>query len=540
MASPHTTEALLGQVHEESQADQSAVYFFGYPTFNSLIFCAKAERRQSPERYWRSHCTDSDAIQQVRQSPKPIILSGETISESRERMVGVPIANGVNVIGVVVHCYMQDRAFDFDHLQNIVNKRADSFFNSWVEFLVAEQSRPLSALFDIAGSVSSSLDLDRVLINVVEQATILFRAKMSSLMLVDAKRNELEMVTAYGCSLEYLDKPNLPIDGTVLGRAVKEKSMQIVENLFEEPHYLHKELAAREGVCALLAAPIIFQERVLGVLNIYTSMPRRWQRSERDLLLTFANHTAIAITNARVHEQVLSMEEQLHVSAKLATVGEIAAGLAHEIRNPLAVINMLIHSWKGATPTGADFEHDINVIIQKISDMNSLVTDLLNLAITRPLERTPVNMNEVIDRVLRLLRHRISQQRVLLRINLDREAPEIRADRERIEQAVLNLLLNALDVTPEAGTITVALWTIDDTLKISVADSGPGIPEDRFAGLFKPFNSTKKNGFGLGLPISKRIVEEHKGDITVSSAPPDGATFLITLPYDEADDEPPG
>lgn len=536
MAPAHTTEALLAQVHAESEADQSAVYFFGYPGFNNLIFCSKVERCQSPERYWRSHCTDADTIQQMRKSPEPILLSGETISESRERMVGVPIANGANVIGVVVHCYMDDRELDFEKLKTIVTQRADLFFNSWVEFLVAEQSRPLSALFDIAGSVSSSLDLDRVLINVVEQATILFRAKMSSLMLVDAKRNELEMVTAYGCSLEYLDKPNLPIDGAVLGRVVKEKRMQIVENIFEEPLYLHKELAAREGVCALLAAPITFQDRVLGVLNIYTSTPRRWQRSERDLLLTFANHTAIAITNARVHEQLLSMEEQLHVSAKLATVGEIAAGLAHEIRNPLAVINMLIHSWKSATPEGPDFEHDINVIIQKISDMNSLITDLLNLAISRPLERTPVNMNEVIDRVLRLSRHRMNQQRVNLRVDLDSEAPEIRVDRERIEQAVLNLLLNALDVTPEGGTLAIALKTDNGAMYIHVTDSGPGISEDRIPGLFKPFNSTKKNGFGLGLPITKRIVEEHKGEITVTSNPPDGSTFSITLPYFHEDE----
>ncbi len=537
MSPAQTTDDLLQQVHDESNADQSAVYFFGYPTFNNLIFCAKVERMQSPERYWRSHCTDADVIQTMRKSPQPLMLSGEAVSEGRERMVGVPIANGVNVIGVVVHCYMDEREVDFDQLKRVVDQRADLLFSSWVEFLVAEQSRPLTALFDIAGSVSSSLDLDRVLINVVEQATILFRAKMSSLMLVDSKRNELEMVTAYGCSLEYLDKPNLPIEGTVLGRVVKERKIQIVESIFEEPHYMHKELAAREGVCALLAAPIIFQNEVLGVLNIYASSPRRWQRSERDLLLTFANHTAIAINNARVHEQVISMEEQLHLSAKLATVGELAAGLAHEIRNPLAVINMLIHSWKGATPSGADFEYDINVIIQKISDLNTLVTDLLNLAITRPLERTPVNMNEVVDRVLRLLRHRISQQKASLKIDLDRNAPEIRVDRERIEQAILNILLNALDVTPETGTIKTALWTDNGQLFVNIIDSGPGIPEDRMASLFKPFNSTKKNGFGLGLPISKRIVEEHKGEITVTSAPPDGASFLISLPYINLEDD---
>lgn len=249
-----------------------------------------------------------------------------------------------------------------------------------------------------------------------------------------------------------------------------------------------------------------------------------------ELLHTFADHAAIAITNVRVHEQIMAMEEQMQVSSKLATLGELAAGLAHEIRNPLAVINMLIHSWKASPPEAHDFEHDVDVIAQKISDLNTLVTDLLNLATMRPIERKQCNLAEMINRVLRLLRHRISLQRVTIKKHIACKNSEIEIDRERIEQAVLNLLLNALDVTPQEGVIEITLREEDEYLALDVADSGPGIPPERIPLLFKPFNTTKKTGVGLGLPMAKRIVEEHKGQLEVSDNSPEGAVFSLILP----------
>ena len=109
------------------------------------------------------------------------------------------------------------------------------------------------------------------------------------------------------------------------------------------------------------------------------------------------------------------MEEKLYNSAKFATMGELSAGLAHEIRNPLAVINMLIHSWNSTEIDPEEFEHDRSVIAQKVSDLNRLVTDLLDLARSRPLEKSRQDIHELIERVLRLLRHRIHLQRVQIR-----------------------------------------------------------------------------------------------------------------------------
>ncbi|MGC9329811.1 MAG: ATP-binding protein, partial [Candidatus Hinthialibacter sp.] len=401
----------------------------------------------------------------------------------------------------------------------------------WIDFLVAEQSRPLPALLHIAGVISSSLDLDRVLLNVVEQGTVLFRAKMSSLMLVNAKRRELELATAYGCSLEYLNKPNLPLEGSILGTVVRLNRIMQVPDVLNEPLYFHKEMAVHEGVCSLLAAPISFQDEVLGVLSIYSANPQRWQRSDMELLQTFADHAAIAITNVRVHEQNMAMEERLHESAKRAALGELAAELAHEIRNPLAVINMLIHSWKSIPNAGEDFQCDVDVIAQKIGDLNNLVTDLLNLAKSRPLERRMQDVDLLIERVLRLLRHRISKQRVSVSKKTYTERTSAPVDRERLEQAILNLLLNALDAAAEDGAIRIDLRTEENQLRLDITDSGPGIEPDKESEIFKAFRSNKPHGAGMGLPITQRIIEEHQGKIYVSQNSSEGATFTISLPY---------
>ena len=530
MSGTQPIQAVLNEIHRESGADQSALYYLAYPKSDSLILCTTAGGNNPAERYWRSHCSDAETLRRLRTESAPFSFSGQSVLGGKEATTAVPISTGVNVIGAVVFCYQSGKAEASPNISESVAHRANELFDGWVDFLVAEQSRPLSVLFHIAGTISASLDLEQVLVSVVEQATFLFRAKMSSLMLVNAEKRELELITAYGSSMEYLNKPNLPIDGSILGRVVKENTVLQVENLFEEPLYLHKEMAAREGVCSLLAAPISFQKNVLGVLNIYSAFPRGWQSSERELLQTFAHHAAVAITNARVHEQVLTMEEQLQVSAKLSSLGELAAGLAHEIRNPLAVINMLLHSWKSSQPDREEFERDLAVVEQKISDLNTLVTDLLNLAKPRALEKKPHDLEEIIDRLLRLLRHRSNQQRVSIKKNIRIGNKVIELDRERMEQAILNLLLNALDVTPENGTISIGLRKEDQWLAIDVADSGPGIPEARLPDLFKAFRSTKQKGAGLGLPMTKRIVEEHRGEIQITRNGAKGATFTIRLP----------
>jgi len=523
-------DTLLQWLRDESGASQSALYYLDYPQFSCLLLRAVTGEADQRKRYWRTHCSDTATVEAIREAHGPFALPGHSITGQPEEIIAVPLRNGTYTIGALVHCFLGRVDCSFQDLQSQADARAGDWFNGWIEFLVAEQTRPLPALFHIAGAVSASLDLERVLLNVVEKATVLFRAKMSSLMLVSPQTRELELATAYGCSLEYLNKPNLPLDGSILGRVVKKNRVLQVYDVFQEPLYKHKSHAKQEGVVSLLAAPITFQNEVLGVLNIYSATPRRWQRSEEDLLLTFAAHAAIAITNARVHEQIIRMEEQLQVSSKLASLGELAAGLAHEIRNPLAVINMLIHSWKSAPPAGEDFRRDVEVIAQKITDLNSLVTDLLSLAKPRPLDRRPVDLEQLIDRLLRLLRHRINQQKVILRKEIRTPDKIVPVDRERIEQAVLNLLLNALDVTPEGKPIVIAIGREAEYVTVEIRDAGPGIPLDQVDEIFKAFRTSKPLGTGLGLPMTRRIVEEHKGIIRVSANHPVGAVFTLLLP----------
>ncbi|HQH74178.1 MAG TPA: GAF domain-containing protein, partial [bacterium] len=289
---PPETALLL--TRDESGASQSALYFLDFPQFTGLLLRAATEETDQRKRYWRAHCSDAATIQAIREARAPFVLPGHAITGQAEEIIVVPLHRGGPAFGAVVHCFLGHVERSFEELQGLADARAGDWFNGWIEFLVAEQTRPLPALFHIAGAISSSLDRERVLLNVVEKATVLFRAKMSSLMLVSPKTRELELATAYGCSLEYLDKPNLPLDGSILGRVVKKNKLLQVYDVSQEPLYQHKTQAKKEGVVSLLAAPIAFQNEVLGVLNIYSAAPRRWQRSEEDLLQTFAAHAAIA------------------------------------------------------------------------------------------------------------------------------------------------------------------------------------------------------------------------------------------------------
>ncbi len=531
MAKSYSIQSVLKWLHDQSAAEQSALYLYSYPGFDQLVLHSTAGSDTSPTRYWRPQCAEQETVGILQRATEPINLVGEHVTGTEENCIAMPVYGGDMVIGAVIFCFVETQ--DINRLIPLIDQMkrfAHLFFRAWVEFIVAEQTRPLSVLFQIAGTISSSLDLERVLLNVVEQATILFRVKMSSLHLLDSKRSELELITAYGCSLEYLDLPNLSLQDSFLGRVIAQNRVMQLENIFEEPKYYHKQLAEHEGVCSLMSAPIVFRDQTLGVLNVYSALPRQWQLSEMELLQTFANHSAVAIQNVRVHEQFLSMEEQLHETAKRSILGELAAGLAHEIRNPLAVINMLIHSWKASPPAPDDFADDVDVVAQKISDLNNLVTELLNLSASRQLERTPQNLEELIDRVYRLLRHRMKQQKINFKKNIDWEDKVLSVDRERLEQAILNLLLNALDVTPEGGGITVNVKDAGTSVAIEIADTGPGIPEEEVPKLFKMFKTNKEHGSGLGLAITKRIVEEHHGEIVVANSESGGALFRIVLP----------
>jgi len=203
--------------------------------------------------------------------------------------------------------------------------------------------------------------------------------------------------------------------------------------------------------------------------------------------------------------------------------------VAHEIRNPLTAIKMLIQAGQEAGQPPLSPE-DLRVIETEIRRMESSLRIFLDFTRPPQLERRSVRLLNLLQEVVGLVRGRTEKQKVDLRLRVEDESIVVMADPEQLRQVLVNLLLNSLDALPRGGTIEVSVRSAIDTIEVSVSDSGAGIAPEMLPRLFQPFSSNKETGLGLGLVISKRIIEDHGGSVVAGNRPTGGAVFLIRLP----------
>ncbi|MBO0958387.1 PAS domain S-box protein [Neobacillus sp. MM2021_6] len=222
-------------------------------------------------------------------------------------------------------------------------------------------------------------------------------------------------------------------------------------------------------------------------------------------------------------------EEVLHRQDKLAAVGQLAAGVAHEIRNPLT-------SMKGYTEFLQLDEKDpermefLNIILDEIDRVNTIVEDFMVLAKPKAVELEEKNVVPVIRNVVSLLEFEARKKNVRLSFNCNHEIIQIECDENRLKQVFLNFIKNGIEAMPNGGDLLVKTVIQDNNVQISIQDSGVGIPKDKLQKLGEPFYTTKRNGNGLGLMVSFKIIESHNGKVFVESEPNKGTTFNIVLP----------
>ncbi len=233
--------------------------------------------------------------------------------------------------------------------------------------------------------------------------------------------------------------------------------------------------------------------------------------------------------------QVRLLEEEVRRKEKLAAVGTLAAGVAHEIRNPLSSIKGYATYFGQRFPEGSDDREAAHVMVREVDRLNRVITDLIGLSRPTDVHMQPAHLEEAAGHALQLLRQDAEQKNIVMRLTAAPHIPQARIDPDRIKQAVLNLCLNAFDAMPHGGTLTLDIRQDGKRLCLSVQDSGDGIPPDLLQNIFNPYFTTKGRGTGLGLAIVHKIVEAHGGEISVTSrlATPDAAgetVFRLWLP----------
>jgi signal transduction histidine kinase len=298
---------------------------------------------------------------------------------------------------------------------------------------------------------------------------------------------------------------------------------------------LKRTLDTRNALVAVKSAftvPLVGGDRVVGFLNLWDErVPEAFASDEIGMVLELAERLATIVENSKLYERMRERD-------RLAALGEMAAGLAHEIRNPLGAIKGAAQCLDPQPRAGEEAEF-LNVIVEEVNRLNGVVTQFLDYA--RPLKQSfgTVDINEVVARTIRLIQNEVPG-RIALVVELGDSPPAVEGDPEQLKQVLINLVQNAIQALGTApGTIRVRTRGPDrfadlraggEFVEIDVADDGPGIPPEQQPNIFVPFFTTKQKGTGLGLAICQRIVKNHGGSISVQSRVGDGSTFVVRLP----------
>lgn len=235
---------------------------------------------------------------------------------------------------------------------------------------------------------------------------------------------------------------------------------------------------------------------------------------------------------AQSRRELVEAHLQIYQAEKLASIGRLASGVAHEINNPLNGIKSclyLIQQEPGDSTQNAEY---LGLVGEGLDHIEAVVDKLLGFSRQQSGRRVDVDVNEAITTVLSLLAYRLKSGSVKVVLNLDPKLGTVAADPHLIQEVMMNLLLNGLDAVGEDGRIEVETATVGDAVRVRVTDNGAGIPEENLVRVFEPFFSTKEpgKGTGLGLSVALGIVEAHGGTLSVQSPPGEGATFILSLP----------
>ena len=454
-------------------------------------------------------------------------------NEGLVSMLSAPMCIKDRVIGVI-NCYTS-----FPH----------SFSKSEQEILttVANQA---AICIDNSG-LMGTLDIEEILRMVLEGVTRNIGFDRARLYLINEEKNILECKMAVGIDEEKIKGIALRLDpeDSVVARSVFERKPFIIQDAGQDPR-INPFLREKLNLHSLLVVPLLAKEKALGAIAADFLEPNKSiNKGTLESVMAFAQQAGLAIYNAFMYQELKTFSQQMEEkiqqttadlrkteaqlirSEKLAALGELAAGIAHEIRNPLTSINILIHSLTENFPPETAHHEDLQVIEEEISRINEIVDQFLRFARPAPPLLQKTDALSIFEETLQLLRPQIEKNRIIVEKEF-RALPPISMDREQMKQVILNLLLNAIQAMPNGGRLTLRGRVLENDrwVTFSIQDSGIGIPSEDMNKLFDPFFSTKEGGVGLGLPIAHRIIDQHHGKIEVDSATGKGTLLTVWLP----------
>jgi signal transduction histidine kinase len=290
---------------------------------------------------------------------------------------------------------------------------------------------------------------------------------------------------------------------------------------------------------AEVSIPLILKSQLIGMINLSHKFNKDiYSHEDIELLTTLANQTAIAIENARLYEDLKKSKSYIRRADRLASLGTLTAGLAHEIRNPLVAIKTFTQLLPERLEDEEFRNHFLSIASGEVDRIAALVTELLEFARPSEPKFELEDINGVLDGMILLVSTETKSKHINIIKDYASDLLPITIDREQMKQVFLNMLLNAIEATPENGKIYVKTRCFakpegEPYIQIEFTDTGCGIPAEYLEDIFTPFFTTKEKGSGLGLSISNQIIQDHKGYIDVESQVNKGTSFFVNLPLNQ-------
>ena len=385
---------------------------------------------------------------------------------------------------------------------------------------------------DISTLVHTGKTLTEVLDRVVWKATELLDAKGALLRIRNLETQQFDVAAAHGLGERYLNKGPVTSE-KILTDEIRQNRVLIINDIWKAPRVEYPQEAWDEGIRMMLDIPLTAADQMIGLLRIYLAEKRDFSEDELSFIISIGEQCACAINKARLIENQKARYDHLAIhTEKMSALGRMAAGIAHEINNPLAGILLFSSNLSKKVPEKGPIKESLDIIIRETVRCKTIIQELLEFSRDREPQKEMVNPNTILEKALKMLENEFRLHHIQIEKHLSDDLRETMLDENQIEQIFVNLLLNAVQAIEEKGVITVTSRMDQGREKalIEVADTGSGIPLENIAKIFEPFFSTKPKGTGLGLAVSYAIVKNHQGDINAFSKPGEGTRFVLEFP----------
>jgi two-component system, NtrC family, sensor histidine kinase HydH len=409
-----------------------------------------------------------------------------------------------------------------------------------IESAFRERNQELMVLNNASRYLIASLDIDEVLMRILDEVRRLLDVEACSVWLLDLETNELVCEQITDAHAHGVIGWRLPSGVGNAGWVIANKRSLIVPDAWhDDRHYQGIDEYTRHYIRSILTVPLGEGDEVIGVIQMVDTFPNRFTKSNLELMESLSAFATIAIENARLYAALKEAQERLVTQERFAALGQMAATVAHELRNPLMAIRMGVDYLLQGVDKQDSRWHGAALMKTNMNRIDRLVEDILYVGRIQetalaPGWLRPLIAAEVERWQLTLVEHQITLQAELAPSN---DLLPVLLHKEHVTRAVSNLIANSADVLPPGGKIVLSFSQEDGAQIIRISDNGPGVPPALMNRIFEPFFTTKVRGTGLGLSIVKRIIEQHHGSIAVESGLLEGTTFTIHLPVYVKTDE---